>query len=95
LVGINGSHTLLLRFHRTKTEMYRHLSLDIEHHEGKDDTGPVSVKKCLEQFFQEEERELKCEKCTNGETASQTLRLLNRYVVICLMNCQGFQYHGS
>ena len=59
--------------------MYRHLSLDIGRGEEKnDEKTEVSVEKSLNLFFQPEEREIKCEKCDEGKTASQTLRLLSR-----------------
>lgn len=64
--------------------MYRHLSLDIPR-EGLPENADATVKKCLDDFFEPEELELKCEKCTEGTTASQTLRLLSRYV-LCLCN---------
>lgn len=58
--------------------MYRHLSLDIGHEEGSKEDAQVSVEKSLKLFFQPEEREINCEKCDDGKTASQTLRLLSR-----------------
>lgn len=77
-------HSRLFRFcfseNRTKQEMYRHLSLDIGGSEegAKEENMQASVEKSLKLFFQPEEREIKCEKCDNGKTASQTLRLMSR-----------------
>ncbi|CAB9501062.1 Ubiquitin carboxyl-terminal hydrolase [Seminavis robusta] len=67
-------------YSRTKKETYMHLSLDIDQttQDEKDGDEAVSVKKSLERFFQAEEREIKCEKCKVGNTASQSLKLLNR-----------------
>lgn len=57
--------------------MFRHLSLGVE-----DPTalhnGPVSIEKSLELFFRPEEVEIKCEKCDEGQTAVQTMKLVNR-----------------
>ena len=65
---------------RTKTEMYRYLSLDIVVDSGRADesTPNQTVEKCLELFFRPEEREVKCEKCEAGKIATQTMRPLNR-----------------
>jgi hypothetical protein len=69
---------------RSKEEIYRHLSIDIingdDGKEGADVKG--SVEKSLAHFFQPETREIKCEKCDDGVDASQTLRILSRYVGI-------------
>jgi hypothetical protein len=69
---------------RSKEEIYRHLSIDIINgdagKEGVDVKG--SVEKSLAHFFQPETREIKCEKCEDGVDASQTLRILSRYVGI-------------
>jgi hypothetical protein len=66
----------------SKEEIYRHLSIDIingdDGKEGVDVKG--SVEKSLAHFFQPETREIKCEKCEDGVDASQTLRILSRYV---------------
>jgi uncharacterized UBP type Zn finger protein len=54
--------------------MYRHLSLDV----GEDiENDPWTVKRGLEQFFQPEKRELKCEKCSDGKTATQTIEIIS------------------
>jgi hypothetical protein len=73
---------LFIWFLRSKEEIYRHLSLDIingdDGKEGVDVKG--SVEKSLAHFFQPETREIKCEKCDDGVDASQTLRIISRYV---------------
>jgi uncharacterized UBP type Zn finger protein len=64
-------------------EIYRHLSIDIKTSdggEGVDVNG--SVEKSLAHFFQTETRAIKCEKCYEGMVASQTIRILKRYVGI-------------
>jgi uncharacterized UBP type Zn finger protein len=54
--------------------MYRHLSLDV----GEDiENDSWTVKRGLEQFFQPEKRELKCEKCSDGKTATQTIEIIS------------------
>jgi len=78
---------------RTMEEMYRHLSIDVEDENGPPADGPDenlppwSVQRGLDQFFAPEKREIRCEKCEDGTTATQTLRVLSRYgfcVACCL-----------
>ena len=56
--------------------MYRHLSVDVE----EDTAGPGvwTASRGLARFFQSERRELKCEKCDAGTTATQTSEILSR-----------------
>ena len=61
--------------HRTKEEYYRYLSVDID---SSDPAQQPTVQGCVEQFFQPEDRELKCEKCEEGTAATQTLQILSR-----------------
>ncbi len=57
--------------------MYRHLSVDV----GEDSEQDVwTVERSLKQFFQPEKREIKCEKCKSGKTATQTMEVLSRLV---------------
>ena len=58
--------------------MYRYLSIDIDHGDVQDGDTKRAVDKCLESFFQPEDREIKCEKCDYGRTATQTMRILSR-----------------
>ena len=58
---------------RSKDEMYRHLSVDVG-----EDSDTWTVEKGLKQFFQPEKREVKCEKCQSGTTATQTMEVLSR-----------------
>ena len=53
--------------------MYRHLSVDV----GEEDTNPEkwTVERSLQQFFQPERRDIKCEKCDDGKTATQTMEI--------------------
>lgn len=62
-------------YSRSKDEMYRHLSVDVGD-DSEQDTW--TVEKGLQQFFQPEKREVKCEKCQSGTTATQTLEVLSR-----------------
>lgn len=67
---------------RSKDEMYRHLSVDV----GDDsEHDPWTVERSLQQFFQPEKRELKCEKCESGETATQTLEIISWSVTISVI----------
>jgi hypothetical protein len=67
--------------------MYRHLSIDIVSDESASSEATAqivsmaSVEKSLDHFFQPEVREIKCEKCSDGTHAQQTLRILSRYVL--------------
>ena len=55
--------------------MYRHLSVDV----GEDsELDAWTVERSLKQFFQPEKREVKCEKCQSGTTATQTMEVLSR-----------------
>lgn len=59
---------------RSKEEMYRHLSVDV----GEDaEVDKWTVERSLSQFFQPEVRELKCEKCESGKTATQTMEIIS------------------
>eukprot|EP00563_Minutocellus_polymorphus_P013321 CAMPEP_0181073260 /NCGR_PEP_ID=MMETSP1070-20121207/28989_1 /TAXON_ID=265543 /ORGANISM="Minutocellus polymorphus, Strain NH13" /LENGTH=662 /DNA_ID=CAMNT_0023154329 /DNA_START=1 /DNA_END=1986 /DNA_ORIENTATION=+ len=55
-------------FSRSKTEMYRCLSLDID---TSSESHSTNVKECLQRFFASEKRDVKCEKCF-FDTATQT-----------------------
>jgi len=63
------------KYSRSKDEMYRHLSVDIG--EDKELEKPWSVEQSLQQFFQPEQRELKCEKCDEGKTATQKIEIIS------------------
>ena len=72
--------------------MYRHLSIDIAS-TAKPDAGKVNfdaketksaVDKCLKSFFEPEDREIKCEKCEDGNVATQTLKVLSQPKAILL-----------
>lgn len=77
---LSGDSNLLMVvvvFNSSKDEMYRHLSVDV----GKDvENKPWTVECGLNQFFQPEKREIKCEKCADGTTATQTMRIISRWV---------------
>jgi ubiquitin C-terminal hydrolase len=62
-------------YSRSKEELYRHLSIDV----GEDDDGESwGVERSLEHFFQAEDRELNCEKCEDGTSATQTMEIISR-----------------
>lgn len=67
---------------RTMDEMYRHLSIEVDRHEQVEgeERPKWTVKEGLQKFFQSEQREIKCEKCKEGTTATQTLFVKSRYV---------------
>lgn len=61
-------------YSRSKDEMYRHLSVDV----GEDSNlEKWTVERSLKQFFQPEKREIKCEKCDSGKTATQTMAIIS------------------
>jgi hypothetical protein len=69
---------------RTMNELYRYLSIDIVN--GEDAATPVSngkpsVTTSLSHFFQPDLREVKCEKCSKGAHATESLFVSERYVV--------------
>lgn len=71
--------------HRTMDEMYRHLSIEVEEpvRKGKDDdkepeTIKWTVQSGLQKFFEPEKRDIICERCSIGNTATQTLTVVNR-----------------
>ena len=57
-----------------KEELYRHLSVEVGE-DANDDTW--TVERGLKQFFQPEKRDLKCEKCKDGTTATQTMEIIS------------------
>jgi ubiquitin C-terminal hydrolase len=62
-------------YSRSKDELYRHLSVDV----GEDTDGETwSVERSLQQFFQNEDREVKCEECESGTSATQTMEIISR-----------------
>ena len=66
-------------YSRSKDEMYRHLSVEV----GEDsDPDKWSVERSLKQFFEPEQRELKCEKCDSGKTATQTINVISWLVLL-------------
>jgi ubiquitin C-terminal hydrolase len=68
------------KYTRCKEEMYRHLSIDV----GADEEESWSVEKGLKQFFRPEVREIKCEKCDLGMTATQTTHIIKSPEVLLL-----------
>ena len=61
--------------------MYRCLSVHVGE-EGSTDPDTWTVECSLQQFFQDEMREVKCEKCEEGKTATQTMKIISRSVII-------------
>lgn len=61
-------------YSRSKDEMYRHLSVDV----GEDSNlEKWTVERSLKQFFKPEKREIKCEKCDSGKSATQTMAIIS------------------
>jgi ubiquitin C-terminal hydrolase len=64
---------------RTMNEIYRHLSIEVNRHvvpEGDVAERPLwTVNDGLQKFFASEKRDVKCEKCQHGTTATQTLAI--------------------
>ena len=59
---------------RTKDEMYRHLSIDVDRVDGESD--PWSVGQGVEKFFRAGKVAVSCEECKEGKTATQTQSIL-------------------
>ena len=66
-------------YRRGMNELYRHLSIDV----GGDD-GTWSIAQGLSLFFEPEKREVKCEKCSEGKTATQTMKIISLPKVLLL-----------
>ena len=64
-------------YERKKTEIYRHLSVDIMSDNG---NQMGSIANGLNHFFEPEVLEIRCEKCAQGSHAKRSLRILSRYV---------------
>ena len=54
--------------------MYRHLSVDAGE---ESDFESWTAERCLKQFFRPERREIKCEKCKSGRTATQKMEIIS------------------
>lgn len=76
--------TILVLLGRTMDEMYRHLSIEVDRHKKlneEDEERPKwTVSDGLTRFFRPEQRDIKCEKCEEGRTATQTTSGVSRYV---------------
>ena len=57
--------------------MYRHLSVEVGE-ENDDELDTWTVERSLRQFFQPEKRQVKCEKCEDGKTATQRMQIISR-----------------
>jgi len=69
------------QYSRSKKEMYRHLSVSIENNNGNgndDNNHPLTIEQGISQFFRQEQREIKCEKCNDGTTATQSMSIVSR-----------------
>jgi hypothetical protein len=66
-------------------ELYRHLSIAVDRKRPTSEDGERpkwTVGDGMKRFFEPEQREVKCEKCKEGTTATQTHRITSRYVAI-------------
>jgi len=69
------------QYSRSKKEMYRHLSVSIENNNGNgndDNNHPLTIEQGISQFFRQEQREIKCEECNDGTTATQSMSIVSR-----------------
>ena len=74
-------------FFSSKEEMYRYLSIDVGQNSAdprEPDFVKPAVDTCLNSFFTPEDREINCEKCTDGKIATQTMKILSMPEVILL-----------
>ena len=55
--------------------MHRILSVDVS--DGTKDDGRWTIERSLGHFFQDETREVNCEKCKEGKTATQTMKIVS------------------
>jgi len=67
-------------YSRSREEFYRHLSVDWEKMPTVNLGESWGVERSLEWFFQAEDRELNCEKCESGTSATQTMEIISRSV---------------
>lgn len=84
LVRLELLLTRTSRTFSTMSELYRYLSIDIA--DGENSTTPVnngkpSVANSLSHYFQPDLREIKCEKCSHGSHATESLFVSERCVV--------------
>lgn len=71
--------TNTLPTNRSKDEMYRHLSIDVDRVD--EESDPWSVQQGVDKFFQPDCVNVTCEKCDTGRTATQTRSILQWYVL--------------
>lgn len=65
------------QYSRVKSELYRHISVDVNSIalEDGEERKVLCLEDCLAKFFKSGEHELKCEKCENGNSVTQTLKI--------------------
>ena len=79
-------HLYLLSFfhaERRKQELYRHVSVVVGSNE-EQSSIPWTMDRGLEEFFKPEQRDIKCEKCKVGTSATQTMTILSRSKALLL-----------
>jgi Ubiquitin C-terminal hydrolase len=64
-------------YSRSKQEMYRHLSIDIGTNRSNQDE-PWTIHQGIDNFFKPEVRDIKCEKCKEGTSVTQTIAVTSR-----------------
>lgn len=64
-------------YSRSKQEMYRHLSIDIGINRSSQDE-PWTILQGIDNFFKPEVRDIKCEKCKEGTSVTQTIAVTSR-----------------
>ena len=65
-------------YERTKEELYRHLSIDLPRDDSTTPVEAAQISNSLQAFFKPELREIRCENCTTGTHAQQTMQIVSR-----------------
>ena len=64
--------------------MYRHLSIDVADNTKNKDKQKWTVDKGLQKFFQPETLDIRCEKCKEGQSATQNMEIISFPKVLLL-----------
>lgn len=71
-------------YSRSKEEMYRHLSIDVADNTKNKDSQKWTIDKGLQKFFQPETLDIRCEKCKEGQSATQNMEITSFPKVLLL-----------
>ncbi|KAL7567704.1 hypothetical protein ACA910_012041 [Epithemia clementina (nom. ined.)] len=75
LVSLQCTHC---HYTRTKEEMYRHLSIDLPSSNNSNSLAAAQIPSSLNDFFQPEVREIRCEQCAQGTHVRQTMQIVSK-----------------